>query len=88
MMKMSNGTIVTDYSGMRLSYAAFLVLDGAADPWRLSGEQQLEVAVEIEEAGERIFSLFPEGSRQRAMVLWARDETLLHKVRMKLEAEG
>jgi hypothetical protein len=78
------GTLVADYTGMKLSYLAILALEGSLDLKKLTEEQAHMIASEIVLEGEEIINRFPEGGIQRDVRMWAADVCMVHDITARL----
>lgn len=78
------GTLVADYTGMKLSYLAVLALEGSINLKKLTEEQAHMIASEIVLEGEEIINRFPEGGVQRDVRMWADDVCMVHDITARL----
>jgi hypothetical protein len=78
------GTLVADYTGMKLSYLAVLALEGSINLKKLTEEQAHMIASEIVLEGEEIINRFPEGGVQRDVRMWAADVCMVHDITARL----
>ena len=78
------GTLVADYTGMKLSYLAILALEGSLNLKKLTEEQAHMIASEIVLEGMEIINRFPEGGIQRDVRMWAADVCMVHDITARL----